>query len=448
MPTPRAGRARGHHLPAVGAPAAGVAAPRRARRPGDRAGAVAGVARVRRAIAAIARWPPRCPARCSCRSCARCPMGLRGLRVPQSGWIDQGGHAGPVTHGGIRERVKPHRIAGSACTATPTTPRRSTTTIGSPTRCSPPTPTALGLYDKPLAKQRPRLDPRLSPGARRADAPIAPPSPPRRAPSPAAGTSAIAFTGCRCGSAPARWCGIARWRSRSPRPTPRRPASRPATACCTRPPRRRPPTRSRCGRAPTTARRGSRSSAGSPGTPRPATTCASSSTPARAWAPRCRARLATRLVSADRTATWATWRAALAARATDDTAARVVTAAIDRTLVDARSVAAAGADLRAHRDPRLRAALLAHHRRPGPRHLARQEQRRWRRAVGPQAAISTISPTSWPAATPPRSRVTASPVAPRSRITGSAGPPTSICRGLTAGRATSSTAPASATCSA
>jgi hypothetical protein len=38
------------------------------------------------------------------------PEGLAGLRVPPSGWIDQGGHAGPVSHGGGPTRLRrPHR---------------------------------------------------------------------------------------------------------------------------------------------------------------------------------------------------------------------------------------------------------------------------------------------------------------------------------------------------
>jgi hypothetical protein len=123
------------------------------------------------------------------------PEGLAGLRVPPSGWIDQGGHAGPVSHGGGPTRCAA-RTAGSGFAATPTITPRSTTTTRSPTRCSPPTRCGSGSATS-RSRATPRSGPATTAWSSTGRPPIAQRSPPRRAPSLAAATSAIAWPGRR-----------------------------------------------------------------------------------------------------------------------------------------------------------------------------------------------------------------------------------------------------------
>ncbi len=258
------------------------------------------------------------------------PMTLRGLRVPQSGWIDQGGHAGPVTHGAHRERVKrTHRWQRVHRDADDTAAVDYDDRVADALFAT--TPTALGLYDKPLAKNAHvwTHDYRLVLDGPRAD---------RAALATAARTVASGghfgyrfhWLPMRVGAREVVWHRPLAFAIAAPDAAPTRLATSDGVLHARRDDDADPialwPRAD--DRAPWLAlERGFAGDAEARHDVRKLLDAR-----ARLGAPLPRS-LATRLVSADRTATWATWRAALAARATDDTAARVVTAAIDRTLV-------------------------------------------------------------------------------------------------------------------
>lgn len=256
------------------------------------------------------------------------PEGLRGLRVPQSGWIDQGGHAGAVTHGGIRDRVRRthrwQRVRKDAddVAAVDFADRVADALFANDAG-------VLGLYDKPLARNAQvwTADYRLVLDGPRAD---------RAAVAAAARTVAggghfgyrFHWPPMRVGAREVVWHRALAFVVDAPAAAPRQlnvgagvlVASRPGAAPIHLWPRAdaRPPwtalERGFAGHAE--ARHDVRKlldARARLGEPLPPS-------------------LATRLVSADRDARWAAWRAALPGHAADPAAARTVTAAIDRAV--------------------------------------------------------------------------------------------------------------------